>query len=223
MTRAGIVEAALRVTQREGLGGLTMRSLADELGTAPMSIYHYVPNKEALTRLVVVEVLAQVRVPGPEAGPWDERLKVLERDARRQLRHHPGVGAVLADHGAELESNRLAHGVITILRQAGFDQDMSYRAFVTLYTFMIGQLDIDGVRQVSGTGDVSALSQMVDGRKLDTDELFEFGFETVLAGLRVRLARHRKDLRASQKLAAGSAKSRLDSAPKRPPRAATGR
>ena len=62
-----------------------MRALAQELGVPVMTIYNYVPNKDALYELVMNSVLRQVRVPPPEDGAWEERLKQLERDARSAL------------------------------------------------------------------------------------------------------------------------------------------
>jgi AcrR family transcriptional regulator len=43
-----VIEAALRLVQRDGIEKLGMRALAKELGVTPMAVYRYVPNKEAL-------------------------------------------------------------------------------------------------------------------------------------------------------------------------------
>ena len=41
-----MLETAVALAERHGLESLSMRKLADELGVAAMSLYHYVPNKE---------------------------------------------------------------------------------------------------------------------------------------------------------------------------------
>ena len=41
LTRDDVVGAALRLTREVGLGGLTMRGLADALGVTPMAAYHW--------------------------------------------------------------------------------------------------------------------------------------------------------------------------------------
>ena len=40
--------AAIELADREGLGALSMRRIATELGLATMSIYRYLPGKDAL-------------------------------------------------------------------------------------------------------------------------------------------------------------------------------
>lgn len=44
-THAQLQAAALRLLDREGLAGLSMRSLAAELGTGAMTLYNYVPQR----------------------------------------------------------------------------------------------------------------------------------------------------------------------------------
>ena len=62
-----------------------MRALARELGAPPMTIYNYVPNKEALRDLVVTHILREIRVPKTSEGTWEERLKQVEREARSRV------------------------------------------------------------------------------------------------------------------------------------------
>jgi AcrR family transcriptional regulator len=49
---ADIVDAALRLATRVGVAKLSMRALARELGVTPMAIYHHVPSKNALLKLL---------------------------------------------------------------------------------------------------------------------------------------------------------------------------
>ena len=48
LTRGEILGAALRIVDNHGVGALTMRRLAGELGVNPMSIYHHLPGKAAV-------------------------------------------------------------------------------------------------------------------------------------------------------------------------------
>ena len=48
LTRDEIGEAALRLTRREGLTSLTMRSLADELGVAASALYRHLSGRDDL-------------------------------------------------------------------------------------------------------------------------------------------------------------------------------
>ena len=73
------------------LENVSMRALAQELGVPVMTIYNYVANKDALYELVVNHVLRPVRVPPPDAGTWEERVKQLERDVRSSMAVLPGL------------------------------------------------------------------------------------------------------------------------------------
>ena len=79
MTEDQIVEATVSLAAAKRLEDVSMRALADELGVAVMTIYNYVPNRNTLCELVENFVLGSVRVPLPEEGTWEERLKQLER------------------------------------------------------------------------------------------------------------------------------------------------
>src|SRR5580704_8014442 len=128
LSEGEIVEAALRLTQEVGLDNLSMRALARELGVPPMTIYHYVPSIEALQELVVNHILAEIHIPGPDEGTWEERLRQLEREARRAFVDHRGVAARVGA-GAPTEGTRLAEGVLAILHDGGFSPEAAVLCF----------------------------------------------------------------------------------------------
>jgi AcrR family transcriptional regulator len=164
-----------------------MRALAEELGVPVMTIYNYVPNKDALYELVTDVVLGSVRVPTAEEGTWEERLKQLERDARAAVARHPGVSLDRRQDSAE--GQRLADGVQSILADAGFAPTEVALAFATLFTFMIGQIDVDVDAVGAGGPAAEAVHSAARASTLDRDEIFEFGFDAVLEGLKLKLGR----------------------------------
>jgi AcrR family transcriptional regulator len=90
LTRSGIVEAGLELVDRHGVEGLTMRKLASELGVDPMSIYHHVPNREALLRALVERVFE--RMPEPATtGRWRERVAAWAQGYRSVAAAHPNL------------------------------------------------------------------------------------------------------------------------------------
>jgi TetR/AcrR family tetracycline transcriptional repressor len=180
LSESEIVVAALRLTREVGLGNLTMRALARELGAPTMTIYHYVANKEALRQLVMDHVLREIPIPGPEEGTWEVRLRRLERDARRVFKEHPGVSAQLGDAGT-IEGTRLAEGVLSILLDGGFSPEAAVLCFTTVYTFMTGQIDLDAMTEAT------TLEGVTSSARFSSDELFEFGFDVVIEGLKVKL------------------------------------
>ncbi|HEY4003740.1 MAG TPA: TetR family transcriptional regulator [Pseudonocardia sp.] len=59
---------------REGLGGLTMRKVAAEVGSAPTALYHHVRNKEELLLALLADHAG--RMPQP-ALPEEPRERIL--------------------------------------------------------------------------------------------------------------------------------------------------
>lgn len=91
LTRQAIVEAALRVLDREGMDGLSMRKVADELGTGPASLYWHIRNKEHLLQLLFERVTEEVQLPEPDPSRWQEQLKDLGRQMRQVMKRYRDV------------------------------------------------------------------------------------------------------------------------------------
>jgi AcrR family transcriptional regulator len=188
ISRADIVEAALRLAKDVGLDRFTMGQLAEELGVAPMTAYHHVASRTELVQLVVEELLLRVELPGPDAGPWDVRLKALEANVRRELGGIPGIRTGIGTDGSPA-SRRLADAVLAILAQAGFDEDTALLAYGAMFTYMVGQLDLDVVAdRGDDSADARRFAELIDrsagGRRPTPNELFDFGFDLLLNGLR---------------------------------------
>jgi AcrR family transcriptional regulator len=182
------VEAALELSSRASLEDISMRDLASQLGVPVMTLYNYVASKGALHVLVLDHVLQPVRVPGPDAGPWDERIRQLERDARRAMAKHPGLS--LMRHGLEsAEAARLTNGVLSILAEGGFSADDAARAFGALFAVTLGQLEIDAIAVTSGVAVEASFEPATGPAQLSREELFDFGLDAVIEGLKAMLAK----------------------------------
>lgn len=83
LSQEAVVDAALAVLDREGLGGLSMRRVAQELGTGPASLYAHVSGKEELLELLLDRVSATITVPEPDPRRWTEQIKDVAWQAYR--------------------------------------------------------------------------------------------------------------------------------------------
>jgi AcrR family transcriptional regulator len=88
LTLDAIAAAGLRVVDQEGLDAMTMRRVAQELGTGAASLYAYVDNKERLTELVIERALGELEPPVADDGPWQEQLKAGLREVRALFARH---------------------------------------------------------------------------------------------------------------------------------------
>jgi TetR/AcrR family transcriptional regulator, tetracycline repressor protein len=183
LTRDQIVDAALKLVDESSLDEVSMRSLANELAVPVMTIYNYVASKEELAELVVDQVLRHVEIPPVEVGTWDDRMRLLQRGARNAMRQHPGLS--LSRHASSSqEAMRLAEGAMSILSDGGFEPDDAAIAFATLFTFMLGQIELDVLAgSASGRGEAT-FDGITAGAQIAQDEFFEIGLGTVIAGIK---------------------------------------
>jgi AcrR family transcriptional regulator len=82
-----ITQTALAIVDREGLSALTMRRLADELGTGAASLYRHVANREELLVEVVDHVLGEYEF-GPPRDTWREDFRHQAHLLRATLLDH---------------------------------------------------------------------------------------------------------------------------------------
>jgi AcrR family transcriptional regulator len=88
LSRDAIVDAAIKVLDAEGVDALTIRRLADELGTGPATLYWHIKGKHELGELVYDRIMGEIELPEPDPSRWQEQLKQLARRAYRILRSH---------------------------------------------------------------------------------------------------------------------------------------
>src|SRR5919197_3752025 len=94
LDRDRIVRTAVEVAGRGGFHFLSMRALAKELGTAPMSLYRHVVNREDLLDGMIDVVFSEMYVPAI-GGEWKTELYKRGVSARETLRRHPwGMGVM---------------------------------------------------------------------------------------------------------------------------------
>ena len=80
LTRDAIVDAALTLLDRDGLAGLSMRKLADELGVGAASLYWHVGDKEELLGLLLDRIVGETQLVEPDPGNWQEQVKEMGRE-----------------------------------------------------------------------------------------------------------------------------------------------
>ncbi|MEU6448634.1 TetR/AcrR family transcriptional regulator [Streptomyces sp. NPDC046979] len=89
LTLERIVEAAVEVADRDGLGAVSMRRIATELGTGTMSLYRYVPGKGELLDLMLDRVQRPSENPAePGDDGWRSALHALGHATLALYRRH---------------------------------------------------------------------------------------------------------------------------------------
>jgi AcrR family transcriptional regulator len=207
LSREVIVEAALRVLDREGAAGFSMRRLADQLGSGPGAIYWHVANKEELVQLVFDRVIGELPLPEPDRERWQEQLKQSARETREMMKRHPGL-AQLSFGRIPLGPNaiRYLEWQLSVLRTGGLSDEVAALAgdLAALYVGAFAYEESLGLSTPAGAelgveGFVEAMRQYLASLPADRfpnvtalagqltaggpDERFEFGLDVLVAGL----------------------------------------
>jgi AcrR family transcriptional regulator len=170
LSRERIVEAAIRIIDRDGIEGLSMRALGRECEVEAMSLYRYVANKDELLDAVQEGIVAQMQLAAP-GRTWLDTLETTAREFRRVLAEHPRAIALFVRPAATAGALAALEQVWRVLVKAGFSELDAMRAFQALLAFIVGQ----------------ALWQFTPDGERPVDDEFEFGLELMLLGLERKL------------------------------------
>ncbi|WP_084103277.1 TetR/AcrR family transcriptional regulator [Demequina sp. NBRC 110056] len=138
LSPARIVDAALGLADRDGIGALTIRALAEELGTKPMSIYHHVAGKDQLLGLMVESVFDEMGLPD-ERLDWKDAVRDRCLSARAVLVRHPWAVPLL-ESGTTPGPVSLRHheAVLATLARGGLPLPLMAHAYAVLDSFIYG-------------------------------------------------------------------------------------
>lgn len=93
VSREDVIAAAVRICDREGLAGLTVAAVADEVGCRPPSVYHHVDGLDGVVRAVTLvaadHLTGQLQLAARDTDGID-RLQAMLRAAHRWGLEHPG-------------------------------------------------------------------------------------------------------------------------------------
>jgi AcrR family transcriptional regulator len=154
ISREAIVTAAVRLLDREGLAALSMRKLAEELGTGAASLYWHVGSKDGLLDLVLDYVIGEQQVPDPDPARWRQQLKDVARAQRATTLRHPyivriSIGRIPMGPNALRYSER----VLAILRAGGLPPRLAVQGYLLLIATVNGfTLDETGVEDAGPAG-----------------------------------------------------------------------
>jgi AcrR family transcriptional regulator len=159
LTISQIATAALAVIDRDGLGGLSMRTLADELNFGTMSLYRYVSDRGHLEAAIVDHVLETVD-PSMPRGSVPRKLTVLAQRLRASALQHPAAMPLLLIHRhRSVNSLRWGETVLRVLAQGGIDGRDRVIAFRALSAYIFGALQVEHYSPLSGMG-TDALAEL---------------------------------------------------------------
>jgi len=209
LTRERVIQAALSVADSGGLGSLTIRSLAKELGAKPMSVYYHVANKDEILGALVDIVFSEIQLPVP-GGDWRSEMHKRACSAREVLGRHSWAIGLLESRTDPGPANLRHHDtVIATLQMAGFSAELIAHAYALIDSYVYGSALQEAALPFQGPerdGDVmkSIMEQMPADEYphlvhmatsyylrpgYDFGDEFGFGLDLILDGIERMLAR----------------------------------
>jgi AcrR family transcriptional regulator len=201
-----IVRTALELMEAKGTDAFSLRGLAAELGVGPMAIYTYFRNKDELYDAVRDHLMA-LGTEVPAGEPWPDQIRAVCRGLRRLMLQHPCLAQLLA--GRPLsghETARMAEGLLSVLRAAGFDAETAARTHTTLFTFVLGatsweiqmaaeRRDPEAWRRLRATMESLSSNEFPTvvelapelSRTTGGDKQFDYGLDLLITGLEQQL------------------------------------
>ena len=138
LSRRRVLGAAVALADRGGVGSLSMRKLAQELGVEAMSLYHHVANKDDILDGIVDVVFGEIELPSGQAD-WKAAMRGRAISAREALRRHPWATALMESRSTPGPANVRHHdAVLGILRNAGFSVELAAHAYSLLDAYIYG-------------------------------------------------------------------------------------
>jgi AcrR family transcriptional regulator len=202
-----IVDAALAVVDAEGYDALTMRRVAEQLGTGGASLYAHVENKDALIDMVMDRVIGELDVPWPpDPANASEQIKECVRRVRGMYAEHRDLArGALARIPTGPNALVKMEQMLGVMRAAGLpDQAVAYAAdllslYATATAYEESLYRARGWTEEDMLGYVDQLREYLEGLPPDRfphmvalagaltagagDERFEFGLDLLVRGL----------------------------------------
>jgi AcrR family transcriptional regulator len=177
-----IVAAGRAVLARDGISGLTMQRVGEAVGVRAPSLYKHVASRSALIRLVAEDLVADVARQLDEAanaGDPTQDLRALALTLRAfALNDRHGFDLLFTPlpTDAAPDTSTFAAAAGPVLRVAttlaGPDHALDAARTVTAWASGFLRMELSGDFQLGG----------------DVSRAFEFGLETIIAGLENREA-----------------------------------
>ncbi|MBZ4320938.1 TetR/AcrR family transcriptional regulator C-terminal domain-containing protein [Streptomyces huiliensis] len=186
-----VVGAAFDVLDRGGLGKLSTRAIAAELGVSMNTVMWHIRNKDRLLDTMAEALLGEIDLADlPEA--WDERAaELMGRLRGAMLRHRDGAALVAGTASPEPRTLAFADRLLTALLLGCPDRRTAAWTAWNLFYFTLGLVQEEQAEPAAGARD--RLRAAVDARRFpglgavledfvsaDFEGRFRFGVRQIL-------------------------------------------
>jgi AcrR family transcriptional regulator len=182
LSRQQVIEAALYALRSGDFETMTIRSLAADLGVAPMSLYRHIRSKDDLLDEVAEVLLKRAWRPPAKTRAWRTWVTQAANGLRRLLVAEPAVLHVYLQHPVvsptAVERMEL---MIETLRQAGLSAPKAKDVYAAIHTYTIGFAALEASRANWRPAKGDELAKQLAG--YTTPRQFDRGLAYILDGV----------------------------------------
>ena len=166
LTKEAIVDAAIRVAERDGLAKLSMRNLATEVGFEVMSLYTHVSNKADVHTSMVERAVEELELLDiDDTFEWRAALREHALDLKALFERHPWSVELWLQSIPGTRRFDLMEWQLAAFAASGLSEQDAHRAYHALFNHTVGYMLQR--HAMTFTGDDAAVDEMI--RTLDPD------------------------------------------------------
>ena len=166
LSRERIADSALSMIDRDGVDGLALRKLAQELRCEAMSLYHHVQDKDDLLDAVVDRLLSEWVLAPPDSAEPRTLMRQAADSYRAIAQRHPRAFALLTSRRFNTPyALQVLEHMLGILARAGLPAAECARGFRIIGGFLNGVLLAEAA--VHGVGRTAPSPVLVDDAPQD--------------------------------------------------------
>lgn len=155
-----VLTGALALADEIGIDELTIRRLADALDVKPMTIYHHVPNKEAIIDGMVDLVFSEISNPDPTLD-WKPAVRERCVSARAVLARHRWAAAYMESRTTPGPETLSHHDAVLGCLRRGMSLEMTAHAYALLDAFVYGFALQEASLPATGGADMAELADAI--------------------------------------------------------------
>jgi TetR/AcrR family tetracycline transcriptional repressor len=136
-----IIDTALQIVDEEGAEALSMRTLAQRLGSGTATLYRHFANRSEVSAHVVDRVFSEVEFSAEElaAMGWQRACESFARAMFEVLHRHRNVAPLLIEQ-APIGPNAMAQReqLLKVMLDNGFSAQHAARSYATVARYVLG-------------------------------------------------------------------------------------
>ena len=196
-----ILAAAVELVDEQGAEALSMRSLAQRLGSGTATLYRHFSNRSELVSMVIDHILGELDLDADTVAelPRQQACTLFAQHMFDALGRHGNVASLLIEY-TPMGPNALANRelCLTVLLGSGFPPAVAAHAYATLARYVLGfAIQLSGSAAVNGQQDAElsaafhgldpsrypATVTVADDLPVPLEDEFAFGLKLIVAGL----------------------------------------